>query len=79
MQERVWIGRCAGEAADQGFTALDVFENLADERGILSAGENEGTLWPQAKRCPREAVARAGNHREFAAAFRTGLDVDKVN
>jgi hypothetical protein len=58
---------------------LDVFENLADERGILSAGEIEGTAWPQAKKCPREAVARAGNHREIAAAFRTGLDVDKVN
>ena len=43
------------------------------------AGENEGTVWPQAKKRPSEAVARAGDHAQFTAAFGTGLAVDKVN
>ena len=31
------------------------------------------------KKCPSEAVARAGENEQFAAAFKTGFDVDKVN
>jgi hypothetical protein len=51
-------------------------QDLRDQRRIFSAGESEGTVWPQAKKCPSEAVARTGNDSKPAAAFRASLDVD---
>jgi hypothetical protein len=51
-------------------------QNLGDQRWIFSAGGNEGTVWPEAKKCPSEAVARAGNHSEVTATNRAGLDID---
>jgi hypothetical protein len=54
-------------------------KNLLNQGWLLSAGRNEGTVWPQAKKCPSEAVARAGDDSEFAAACGTGLDVDGEN
>ncbi len=51
-------------------------QNPGNQCRLLSAGENEGTVWPQAKKCPSEAVARAGNDPQLPTAMGAGLDVD---
>jgi len=62
------MGGWRGNFFWQGLVPLHVRENLRDQRRILSVGENEGTVWPQAKKCPSEAVTRAGNNPKFPAA-----------
>ena len=62
--------------AEQGLTLSNMTQNLRDQRWVFSAGGNEGTVWPEAKKCPSEAVARAGNHSEVTATNRAGLDID---
>jgi hypothetical protein len=48
----------------------------SDRLQIFSGGENEDAVWPQARKCPSEAVSRAGNDPQRAAAVGTGLDID---
>ena len=41
---------------------LNMPQGPGNQCRFLSAGENEGTVWPKAKKCPSEAVARAGEN-----------------
>ena len=53
---------------------MNVREYLRNQGWIFSAGENEGTVWRQAKKCLSEAAARAGNHPQPATTLSAVLD-----
>ena len=60
---RWWSARCA---AGQGLAVVNARENLRNQGWIFSAGENEGTVYRQGKKCLSEAAARAGYYSQPA-------------
>jgi hypothetical protein len=69
-------GRHPRQETIECLTLLNMPQALWDQPRLLSAGENEDTVWPQAKNCPSEAMADASNDPQLTATFGTGFHVD---
>ena len=69
-------GRHPRQGTIECFTLLNMPQTLCDQHRLLSASENKDTVWPQAKKSPSGAMARASNDPQLTATLGAGFHVD---